>query len=118
MILTGKTLSRRTMLRGAGAALALPLLDAMIPAGRGATSQRPIRLAWVYVPNGIIMDGWLPDADGKDFVMKSTMQPLERWRQQLIVISNLTHGNAKALGDGGGDHARAGAVFLTGVHPR
>jgi hypothetical protein len=118
MILTGKALSRRTMLRGVGAALALPLLDAMIPAGRAAAPQRPIRLAWVYVPNGIIMDGWLPDADGKDFVMKSTMQPLDQFRQQLVVISNLTHVNAKALGDGGGDHARAGAVFLTGVHPR
>ena len=118
MILTGKALSRRTMLRGAGASLALPLLDAMIPAGRAATLQRPIRLAWVYVPNGIIMDGWLPDADGKDFVMKSTMKPLEPFREHAVVISNLTHGNAKALGDGGGDHARAGAVFLTGVHPR
>ena len=118
MILTRKALSRRTLLRGAGAAIALPLLDAMIPAARAATPQRPIRLAWVYVPNGIIMDGWLPDVDGKDFAMKSTMQPLEPFRQQMVVISNLTHGNAKALGDGGGDHARAGAVFLTGVHPR
>lgn len=118
MILTKKTLSRRTLLRGAGAAIALPFLDAMIPAGRAATTQRPIRLAWVYVPNGIIMDGWLPDAEGKDFAMKSTMQPLEPFRKEMVVISNLTHANAKALGDGGGDHARAGAVFLTGVHPR
>jgi len=118
MILTRKALSRRTILRGAGAALALPLLDAMLPAGRAATAPKsPIRLAWVYTPNGIIMDGWLPETDGRDYVMKSTMQPLAPFRDQMVVMSNLTHGNARALGDGPGDHARAGAVFLTGVHP-
>ncbi len=118
MILTRKALSRRTILRGAGAALGLPLLDAMLPVGRAATAPKsPIRLAWVYTPNGVIMDGWLPDSDGPNYVMKSSMQPLAPYRENIVVLSNLTHGNARALGDGPGDHARAGAVFLTGVHP-
>ena len=117
MILTKKAINRRTLLRGAGTALALPLLDAMFPAGRASAAPKPpIRLAWVYVPNGVIMDGWLPDADGTGFEMKSSMKPLEPFRDKIVVLSNLTHGNARALGDGPGDHARAGATFLTGVH--
>ncbi|MEO8594100.1 MAG: DUF1552 domain-containing protein [Candidatus Solibacter sp.] len=116
MILTKKALSRRALLRGAGTALALPLLDAMFPAGRAAVKS-PIRLAWVYVPNGIISDGWLPDQEGTGYAMKPSMKPLEPFRDRMLVPSNLTHGNARALGDGPGDHARAGAAFLTGVHP-
>jgi len=117
VILTRKSLTRRTLLRGAGITLALPFLDSMIPAGRAA-AKNPIRLAWVYVPNGIIMDGWLPASGGTGFEMKSSMKPLEPFREHLLVLSNLSHGNARSLGDGPGDHARAGATFLTGVHPR
>jgi hypothetical protein len=118
VILTKKALSRRTLLRGAGTALALPLLDAMFPAGRALSAMKsPMRLAWVYVPNGIITDAWLPDADGARFEMKPSMKPLEPFRENLLVLSNLSHGNARSLGDGPGDHARAGAAFLTGVHP-
>jgi hypothetical protein len=116
MMLTKKKLNRRTLLRGAGTALALPLLDAMIPAGVAA-AKSPIRLGWVYVPNGVIPAGWLPKTEGTGFEMMPTMQPLEPFRDQLLVLSNLTHGNARSLGDGGGDHARAGTSYLTGVHP-
>jgi hypothetical protein len=120
MILTKVSLDRRTLLRGIGATLALPLLDAMVPAGvrAAAAAKSPIRLAWVYVPNGIIPEGWLPSAEGSGYEMKLTMQPLEPFRDQMLVLSNLTHHNARSLGDGGGDHARAGAAYLTGVHPK
>ena len=115
--MTDKGLSRRTMLRGFGAALALPLLEAMPPArvsGNGAT-----RLIFCYVPNGIIMNDWTPAATGPlaaDF--KRIMKPLEPMRQKLTVISGLTHNTGRALGDGPGDHARAASTYLTGVHPR
>ncbi|MCU1325388.1 MAG: hypothetical protein JWN34_758, partial [Bryobacterales bacterium] len=119
MIITKKALARRTFLRGIGAAMALPLLDSMIPAMATAASTNPtIRMGFVYVPNGIIMKDWLPKTDGPGFEMLRTMKPLEPFRDKLVVLSNLNHSNAKALGDGGGDHARAGAAWLTGVHPK
>src|SRR5580658_4519214 len=111
-------LSRRTILRGIGTAMALPLLDSMIPA-RAATAQKPIiRLGFVYTPNGMIPKGWLPAKEGAEFEITPTLRPLEPFRDDLVVVSNLTHRTAMALGDGGGDHARAGATWLTGVHPK
>lgn len=118
MIITKKTLNRRTFLRGAGAALALPLFDSMIPALSAAGSQRPIRLGFVYVPNGMIPKDWLPKTEGRDFEITPTMRPLAPLREKMVVVSNLTHVTARALGDGAGDHARAGATWLTGVHPK
>jgi hypothetical protein len=112
-----KSLDRRTLLRGFGAALSLPLLDSMIPA-RAAASVRPIRLGFVYVPNGMIQKGWLPKTEGSAFEIMPTMRPLEPFREDLLVLSNLNLRNADALGDGGGDHARAGAAWLTGMHPK
>jgi hypothetical protein len=114
---TNKSLDRRTLLRGFGAALALPLLDSMIPA-RAAASSRPIRLGFVYVPNGMIPAGWLPKTEGAGFEITPTMRPLAAFRDDLLVVSNLSLRNADALGDGGGDHARAGAAWLTGMHPK
>lgn len=115
--LTKKALDRRTFLRGAGASLALPFLDAMTPALAAPNSkQSPMRLGWVYVPNGIIPKDWLPDATGSDFEMKATMKPLEPFRDNLLVLSNMSHIYAREWGDGAGDHARAGATWLTGVH--
>ncbi|HUA83658.1 MAG TPA: DUF1552 domain-containing protein [Bryobacteraceae bacterium] len=122
MIVTKKHLDRRTFLRGAGTMLALPLLDAMSPAFAGTTSSanRPVRLGFVYVPNGIIdLKGeWTPAAEGAGFEFAPTMKPLEPLREHLLVFSGLAQLNGRALGDGPGDHARAGATWLTGVHPK
>ncbi len=118
MIRTNGTLNRRTLLRGLGTALALPLLDSMIPARAFAASTPIIRLGFVYVPNGMIPKGWLPSTEGADFEITPTMRPLAPFREHLVVVSNLTHRTAQALGDGAGDHARAGATWLTGVHPK
>ncbi len=117
MFVTKKSLPRRAFLRGMGVTLALPLLDAMIPAF--AVSAKPaVRLGFIYVPNGIIMDKWTPTGEGADFQFASTMKPLEAFRDRLLVFSGLAQVQGRALGDGAGDHARAGATFLTGVHPK
>ena len=120
MIITNKALARRTFLRGVGTALALPLLDAMMPAmaATSAVVKPAIRLGFVYVPNGIIQKGWLPSKVGTGYEMASTMKPLEAHRDQMLVLSNLMQNAGRALGDGAGDHARAGASWLTGVHPK
>src|SRR5262249_4038135 len=114
-----KSLPRRTFLRGMGVTMALPLLDAMTPALTNAASAKPVvRLGFVYVPNGIIMDKWTPATEGANFQFAPTMKPLETFSERLLVVSGLAQVNGRALGDGAGDHARAGATFLTGVHPR
>lgn len=118
-MITGKHLARRTFLRGMGAAIALPVLDAMTPAfAASVSSNTPRRMAFVYVPNGIIMKDWTPAATGADFEFSRILKPLEPYRRQLMVLSGLTHNTGRALGDGPGDHARAAASFLTGVHPK
>ncbi|HZU29093.1 MAG TPA: DUF1552 domain-containing protein, partial [Bryobacteraceae bacterium] len=121
MIVTKKALPRRTFLRGAGMTLALPLLDAMVPALAGTrftAANAPVRMGFVYVPNGIIQQNWLPSGVGREFQFASTMKPLEQFRDHLNVLSGLAQANGRALGDGPGDHARAGATWLTGVHPK
>jgi hypothetical protein len=118
MIVTGKHLSCRTLLRGFGTALALPMLDAMVPAmGKGATSAAPLRLAFNYIPNGVNYKEWRPAGNGADFQFSRILKPIERHRKDMLVLSGLDIHNGNALGDGGGDHARAGASYLTGVHP-
>ena len=114
-------LARRTFLRGAGATLALPLLDAMRPAFANAASaagRAPVRLSFVYVPNGIIMPDWRPAEEGGAYAFTRILKPLEPFREDLLVLSGLAHHNANELGDGPGDHARAAACFLTGVHAK
>ena len=118
MIVTRKSLPRRALVRGAGAALALPFLDAMAPALSKAAGQAPTRLAFVYHPVGMIMDRWTPAAEGRGFAFTPTMKPLEPFRENLTVLSGLAQVNGRALGDGPGDHAREGATWLTGVHPK
>lgn len=121
MTITRKSLPRRTFLRGAGATLALPLLDAMVPAfgaTRNSSARPPVRIGFVYVPCGIIMDRWTPSGDGTNFEFAPIMKPLEPFREQLLVLNGLAQINGNPLGDGPGDHARAGATFLTGVHPK
>jgi hypothetical protein len=119
MIVTKKAISRRTVLRGMGAAVALPLLDAMVPALTAAanTPAKAVRrLGVVYHPNGVIYDKWLPKGVGADFEFSPTLAALEPFRDKLIVVTGLFSDPAEALGDGGGDHSRASGSYLTGVH--
>jgi hypothetical protein len=116
--ITRKHLSRRTVLRGLGATMALPMLDAMTPALARANGSRPVRLAFTYIPNGVTLADWTPKGMGAGYEISRILKPLEPFREDLLVLSGLAAENAKALGDGPGDHARAGACFLTGVHPR
>ena len=124
MIVTRRHLPRRLFLKGMGAAIALPALDAMTPAfaagaGRAASAPAsPTRLAFTYVPNGVTMADWTPATDGVGFQYSRILKPLEAFREDTLVLSGLAHKNGAALGDGPGDHARAGASYLTGVHPR
>ncbi len=117
-------LSRRTILRGLGTAVALPLLDAMAPrfasaaASAAAATKPATRVAWVYVPNGMHMRDWTPTATGADFELPKTLEILKDFRKDFTVLSGLAQNGARPLGDGPGDHARALASFLTGTHPR
>ncbi len=119
--MTFRRISRRTLLRGTGAAIALPLLEGMLPVGRAMAAgpaETPLRMLFMMVPNGIHMPAWTPSMDGAQFELAPTMKPLEKLRSQLNVFTGLTLDGARDHGDGGGDHARSGASFLTGSHPR
>ena len=128
MFITQKSLPRRTVLRGMGATLALPLLDAMVPALSAAAraAVRPVRRAgFVYIPNGAVidvaahgLDAWSPVGEGKNFELSTILKPLENVRDRLVVLSGLDHPMARSMGDGAGDHARGTATWLTGVHPK
>ena len=119
MMLTRKHLHRRTFLKGMGAVVALPVLDAKTPAfAAPALRKAPVRMAFTYVPNGISMKDWTPAAGGKAFEYTRILKPLETFREQTVILSGLAQRNGNALGDGPGDHARAAAAYLTGVHPR
>lgn len=123
MIVTGRHLPRRTFLKSLGAAIALPYLDAMSPAfaleaGKGASAGQAQRLIFTYIPNGVTMEAWTPAATGAAFEYTRILKPLEAFRDRTLVLSGLAHKNAYALGDGPGDHARAAACYLTGVHPK
>src|SRR5881409_4019385 len=121
MIVTKKAISRRTILRGMGATVALPLLDAMVPALTAAAStpaKAVRRLGVVYHPNGVIYDKWLPKGVGTDFELSPTLEGLAPFKDKLIVITGLSSDQAEAIGDGGGDHSRASGTYLTGVHVR
>jgi hypothetical protein len=118
VLVTKRALSRRTVLRGMGTALALPALDAMFPALARAATAQPLRLAFVYVPNGIIMTRWTPETEGRTFDLTSTLESLAPFREQTLLLSGLAQQNGRALADGPGDHARAAASYLTGFHPK
>src|SRR4051812_36480333 len=119
MMIFKKAIPRRTFLRGAGAALALPLLDGMVPAlsAISQTAAKPnLRLAVVYVPNGMIMDKWTPKTEGA-FELTPILEPLAPFRDRFMVLSGLAANGGRALdGEGSGDHARASAAFMSGVH--
>ncbi len=110
-------LSRRTFLRGIGSAIALPALECMTPI-YGASAKEaaaPLRMAFVYSPNGKNMERWLPKGVGRDYELSPTLLPMKDLKPHFQVLSGLDHDKAAANGDGGGDHARANSTFLTGV---
>jgi hypothetical protein len=110
--------SRRTLLRGAGLALTLPWLESLARASTPLASAPPLRLLFLSTPNGAQMDLWTPANEGVLEVLPATLEPLAAHRENLLVLSGLTHDKARANGDGPGDHARSSAAFLTGAQPR
>ena len=125
--------SRRDFLRGVGVCLALPALESLLPrqaladlAGEAAKSGglattetgAPLRTAFIYFPNGAIQSNWQPTGTGADFKFNTTLQPLEQVREYVRVLGGLDHACANAGADGGGDHARANSVFLSGVRAK
>ncbi|MBI3894432.1 MAG: DUF1552 domain-containing protein [Acidobacteria bacterium] len=123
MMIFKKAIPRRTFLRGFGTALALPLLEGMVPAfsaTRALAAKSPTRLSFVYVPNGIIMDKWTPTAEGSAFELPLTLEPLAAFRDHFLVLTGLNHDTADPLpGEGEvAPHDRASASYLTGVHAK
>jgi len=117
MFISKKAVSRRTLLKGVGTAIALPFLDAMIPAFATAAATAPVkRFGVVYHPNGVIYDRWLPTGTGSNFELSFTLSGLQKFKDKLIVVTGLASDQAEAIGDGGGDHSRASGSYLTGVH--
>ena len=122
--------SRRNFLRGVGVSLALPTFESLVAASRAMAaagpagamaatpSGAPLRMAYVYVPNGVHQRHWWPTGTGKDFELTRTLQPLEKVKQQVQILGGLDHLNANGGLDGPGDHARASGTFLTGVRVR
>ncbi len=122
MIITKKALPRRTVLRGLGAAVALPLLDGMVPAltavAKTAAKPKP-RFGVVYVPHGAVMNNWTPAGEGTAFDFTPILQPLEPFRNRLDILSGLDHAPAAQMpGDPAGGHGRITGAFLTGVHAK
>ena len=115
-----KPISRRTVLRGLGTAVSLPFLEAMMPVSlaRGNVLEKPMRMMFFMVPNGAHMPAWTPTKEGKSYELPPILQPLAKHRDSVSVFTGLTLDGARDHGDGAGDHARSGAAFLTGAHPR
>ena len=125
MMIFGKSIPRRTFLRGVGATLALPLLDGMVPAlaGPSKTLAKPVvRLSIVFVPNGRIMSHWTPKAEGSNFQLPPTLGPLTPFQDRLLVLSELAgkpdEKLLRSFGVDAGPHATASSIFLTGVYPK
>ncbi len=119
MMVFKKAIPRRTFLRGAGTALALPLLDSMLPAF-AAQSEPVLRLGFVYCPNGMVMQKWRPAAEGRDYEITPILAPLAPFREDLLILGGLDQTIAYPLpGEVGGvaPHERAGGAFLTSMHP-
>ncbi|MBA4031514.1 MAG: hypothetical protein C0478_11590 [Planctomyces sp.] len=116
-------IDRRTLLKGLGVTMSLPVLEAMLPSHAVAAeavmaSTKLNRMAFVFVPNGVVMDAWQPKKEGTDFDLPASLEPLAKVKGKINVMTQLAQNNARALGDGPGDHARSAATFLTGEHPR
>ncbi len=121
MIITKLTLPRRTFLRGMGATLALPMLDAMVPAMAGRTAAAaaaPLRMGFFYCPNGIQIDFMNPKTVGTDWAMTPILSPLTAYREHLTILSGLSNSQADPLDQGTGPHSRDAAAWLCGMRPR
>jgi hypothetical protein len=123
---TSQTLNRRRFLaeaalRAAGLSVALPTLPSLLPsaarAAEHAVRTAPTRMAFLCVPNGVIVDRWRSTGSGRDFQLGASLEPLESFKSELQIVTNLGHKNGTAGGDGTGDHARASATILTGTRP-
>ncbi len=112
-------LSRRTVLRGLGVSLALPWLEATGTIAKAAVAApAPTRMGFIFVPNGIVMQNWTPKTEGYGFELTRILEPLASVKDDLLVLTGLTHDKGRANNDGAGDHARSASVFLTGSQPR
>ncbi|MSO19441.1 MAG: DUF1552 domain-containing protein [Acidobacteria bacterium] len=120
MMIFKKAIPRRTFLRGAGAALALPMLSSMTPAfAAAADNTGGLRLVFIYGPNGRIMKNWVPTATGANFELPPTLAPLAKFRENMLVLSGMNIKAADPVGnEAGGNHARPCAAYLTGIHPK
>ena len=115
-----KSLDRRTFLRGTGLGIGLPLLDAMNPnlsVFAAAPAPNPNRMAFIFFPNGAIMDSWKPTGEGGSYVLSDTLKVLQDYRSDFNVITGLAQDKGRANGDGAGDHARCASTYLTGAQP-
>ena len=97
--------------------MGLPLLDAMTPASAAAPEASPIRMAFVFFPNGAIMPSWKPKGTGRDYELSDTLKGIAEFRDDFNVFTGLAQDNGRAKGDGPGDHARCASTYLTGAHP-
>lgn len=116
-------LSRREALKGLGVSLAMPWLECMVPArvlasGDAGPAAAPLRMAFLFVPNGVNYDAWKPQRTGYGFDLPSILEPLANVQNEMLVLTGLTHDKGRANGDGPGDHARSASAFLTGAQPR
>ena len=122
MFISKMALPRRTFLRGMGVTIALPLLDAMVPAFSvlAKSPMRPVkRLGFIYTPNGATMSAWTPAGEGPALTeLSPTLSPLAPFRDQVIVPTGLSQRMAESMGDGNGEHSRGQTVWLSGVHPK
>jgi hypothetical protein len=116
MFVTKRALPRRTFLRALGATVALPMLDAMVPALGAQAPRAARRLGFVYAANGVIQNQWTPATTGAGFALTPILQPFANVRDRITILSGLSHLQADTFGDGTGDHPRSSAVWLTGVH--
>lgn len=119
-------LPRRTFLKGLGTVMGLPVLDCMLPkfaaaaesaAAGSSAAASPVRMAFVFFPNGVIQPAWKPKEGGDQYEITPSLKPLEKFRSQFNILTGLAQRNGYDLGDGAGDHARSAASFLTGAHP-
>ena len=116
-------LTRRNMLRGMGVSLALPWMESLSSASSltrlsSQPDAPPLRMGFVFVPNGVHLQDWTPKTEGFGFELPYILEPLQAVKDDLLVLSGLTHDKGRANGDGAGDHARSASVFLTGAQPR